>query len=853
MYRLKIRNEIASIESQKTGFCDSLNEGTEATLFFGSTGGGKTALIEFLLGKSLTINLRFGNPYLDSTSTNIGNGPDSKTREIITHISDANQLYIDTPGFHDTDGEYAEIKNHYAIENILQCKKIKGFKIGLVMAKSILFYEALRNKDFISFVKSIKNFLPKLGSTDRMNEAFIVITKTEKRTTTNDVIKAWSSVIKENNFDSREQAFFENIIDNRKIALFPLPEEPYIDGDIYHNPKSHESILQLIKHSAYIPLEIQDFKKFNLSLALDGEVVKDINMAKIKVSTQIDQLISAIKNYQQEVLIALPTRLLLTSDYERQKKVLKDYSTNFEKFCTSPANHYKIPPNQLFYIQAMSHFHETPELINDLCELDYSIKFMKKFTGFDETLININDLKDQISNMLHEIIVANNWKICITNSYKTLFQSFKNDPHTQKKSIDTLLKNNAAARDLFENNWDQKIVLSKLTNQCSLSEKDGKEILELASLNEDNVLRKLAKFITQNQELQYHRCKITGSEPNISQISFENENLNECEEIAIYGRFGIKIDKSLETELRGKNLVMIAPIIKVIGEQKIILSGKDAQEHSILQANDGQDGQAGNIGESSGSFFAYSYNAGNTLTILADGGKGSAGQDGGKGENGKKGEPDDGSMLQSSYNDVTYSKKFLHEKPEGITYNWYQVNKYSDNGEPGTQGSNGLTGGEGGKGGVMGKVDFITLVPEEVSFTSSTLDGLDGRNGAPGKGGEGGQHGDATEGIWHYPECTTIFSFVCRLWSPEGYWELNHEPTPQISQKAPALNGETGSNIPFHKSSDPIYKPEIFKEKHKEEYVKFILEEENNSFFEFYQDNTSETCINSVDNQYSCF
>lgn len=851
MYHLKIRNEVEKIESQSSEFCNSLSEAIEGILFLGSTGGGKTTLIEFLLGEKLVINIEYGNPYLESSSNNIGSGPNSTTREIMVYKSQDNQLYIDTPGFSDTYGEYTAIKNYFALENILQCKDIKGFKFGFVLAKSVLFYEAIRNKDFIDFVKSIKSFIPSFGSTEWMNQAFIVVTKTEKRTTTNDVIKALSNAIKENNLDSKEQAFFQNIIENRKIALFPLPEEPYESGTPFHNPDANEHIIQLIRQSSYIPLAKQDFKEFNLSLSLNGEVLKDISIAKGEISSQISPLMSAIKDYQQKILTALPSNSFITlhfeKNYEKQKKVLVNYLNNFEKLCTSP--------EEEFYTLAMRHFNGTKELVTNLCELDYSIKFMKKFTAFDDNLININDIKDKFKDIIRETIVTYNWKLCTLNSYKTFFQSFKKDTHTQQKSIDTLLKNNADARTFVKNlfdNTDKKLVLSQLIDQCQISKQEGQEIKELASSNEKSALNKLATFLTNKEQLQYHRCKITGNEPSIMEIAFDHNYLSECEEIAIYGRYGIKIDQSIETPLRGKNLVMIAPVIEIVGDQKIILSGKEGKAHSVSQANEEKDGLAGNPGESSGSFFGYShYKQGGLLTLHAEGGKGADGQNGGNGKVGKKGVQDDGYELQSYESDLVYSKKLLHDKLEGMTYNWYKVTRFSDHGKPGTRGGDGKSGGEGGKGGLEGQVDFKVLNPNSLEKCDYVINkGLNGKNGIPGKGGIGGQHGDALQGVWHYPECTPIF-FFCGLWRPNGYWE--DKPTPQTSNKAAAAMGESGSSFCFNKSNHPIPKDEILSEKHKAEYVKFILDQENNNVYEFYEENTVSTCDFSIDNQYTCF
>lgn len=845
MYHLKIRNEVEKIELQKNEFCNSLSGMTVGTLFLGPTGSGKTTLIEFLLNKLLIIDVKHGNPCLNSLSNNIDNGPNSKTKEIVIYSTDDNQLYIDTPGFRDTYGEYTEIGNYIAIENIFQCRNIKGFKIGLILPKSVLFYETNRNRDFINFIKAIKNFMPTIGSKPWINEAFIVVTKTEKRTTTDDVIKALASAIKENNLNSNEWEFLDNIINNKKVTLFPLPEEPYNVGGTFKNQEASENIAQLIKQSTYIELKKEDLKKFDLSLTFDGEVLKDISIAKNEIINQIKVVVSEIRDYQQKIIAAFPTNSFNVANYKIKKKNLENYLSNEKTYCDSS--------ERIIYNLVMDHFDGSRKLIDIFCELDYSIKFMKKIKSFNEGLIDTNDIKNQFHDAIRPVIAIYNWKICTSNSYKALFHFFKKDVNTHKKSIDTLLEHGYDIINLFDYTRDRKDVLLQLFNRCSTIKEEVEGLLELTFLNESNAMNRLAEFVTRKDQLGYNECKITGNVPRVSQISFDSDELVLCEEIAIYGRYGIRIDESIERELRGKNLIMIAPTIKVIGDQKIILSGIAGKNHTVLEANEGKDGLAGNVGKSSGSFWGYCYNKiGDMLKIEAEGGQGGDGQNGSKGEDRKKSAADKGYMLGSDRSDLVYSKKLLHDKLEGVTYNWYKVTRFSDNGEPGVKGGDGRTGGEGGKGGFSGRIDFRVLNTDGFEKHIFIVnDGINGKNGNPGKGGKGGEHGDAVQGIWHYPECTPVF-FFCKLWSPQGYWEEGHEPELRVSQKAIASDGEPGSAISFHKSNNPIKKAEILYEEHKVEYMSFMLSE-NSDVFEFYESNVLTTCNIIEDGYYSCF
>lgn len=833
MPHLKIRKEIENIESSKDDFCNSLTSPVEGTIFLGGTGGGKTTLIEFLEGKELIVKEKYSNLYLASSSNQINNGPHSVTDRIIVSLSHNGNLYIDTPGFWDTYGEYNQIKNIHAIESILNCPNIRGLKLALVIPKSFIFYEGNRGLDFTNYIKSIRNFIPNFGDQKWLNQAFIIVTKTEERTSTDDAIRAITAAIEENHMEDGERSFFKSLLGNKKVVLFPLPSSSYTVDTPYQNKEILNDILELVEETNYVAVTKQDFRSLDLHISLQGNIVADIMAAKKLIEVKLNETNHESQEYQKDFIATLPTNNFTVAKYKKSESLLEDYFNNPLKFCS--------PKENSLFIEAMQHLKGVKESSTLLCELDFSLKYLERFIHKGLDIFNAKHEIDEAQEIIGIMKDTWSWAICSTTIFNKFFRSYKEaEASSSQYNLEMLLKNQAATFKYFQLGQNKNVIISNLLDECTTSDQSKLNLMKLASSVENNFLNLLADFIIKKHTTYHEACHIKGLILKTSQIASHIAELSSCKEITMFGVCGIIVDKSVE--LYGKNFYMIAPIVSVIENQKIVLDGENGVNYTIL-ANPGMNGNAGETGKSAGSFFGYCYSIDDgVLTVTANGGKGADGQNGGAGIDGRKGNP----ASEASMYDLPHTEQFLHEYNKTAqntvaSFYWYQITKFSDAGTPGKNGRNGKSGGEGGKGGLAGIVDF-EIFNNKDHFISIAEKGANGRNGPPGAGGEGGEHGDAIQGTWYFPKCSGYISILCWLNKPAGYWAEGKEPAHVNSKLPRSSNGEQGSVIPVIKSIQPekvfVGSVDIVKEKIRKDYIEFLFKDSNsNSILDFYKNN----------------
>lgn len=860
-YTLNIRKKIAEIELANNDPCTSLNQTAKATIVLGSTGSGKTTILEFLSDKELTVEVKYGNPYLDSKSSQIGHGGEAKTDRVMIHTFADNQVFIDTPGFGDTRGEYTEIKNHIAIRNVVECSKIEGVRMIFVVPKSVIFYEANRGSDLIKFIKSVRNFIPDFSAKKWIDQTFIVVTKTETRTTTSHAIEAIKDGIEDIKegmiLTTEERQFFKYLMDNQKVKLFPMPREPYKAGEIFQNIELRNDILNFIKQTPTVKISKDDFSK-EFQLSSQGEIVDDFSAAKESFVKQCNLKKDYITEQIKSSIQVFPKQEFSIKEYNQEKKILENYINNFNKICEGKSSTIPLKEN------SPNNFNEIEELISIFCELDFSANFFKKYTSNRESLFTIESEGEKLLDIIGQLKTYYEWMICTTNAYKSFFYFLApKDNQCEANSIDEILRRNKDPYKFFEYP-DELSIRNSIIEGCAKAE----NIQEAANIRrkldvlreghqETNSLDKLIKLvnsIAMEESPQYQNCTIKGFIPKILQHVVDNPALSNCKEIAIYGVYGIQIAGPLELE--GKNLIMIAPHIKVVGNQSIKLNGIVGARHSHLEDDNGKDGAAGNVGENGGSLYGYCFNIiGGKLTVSSRGGDGSDGQNGGNGKNGLKGK----AATMAHLKDVKLwaidkGEAVLMKKVDHQNWNWYTKIRCADTGEEGEEGGKGGTGGEGGKGGLPGEIDFQikgAVTDKGMYFSSTMTKGKQGQNGEPGKGGEGGAHGDAICYLVEYVD-TNYFPYFMNpaygyhyamgqvpkdiyrkklelpkldeLDAPNTY---NNMQYPSLIKHEKAANGDFGGNDPVNKSKAPSALKNIKKEEHIKEYTNFILKAEN--------------------------
>ena len=263
----------------------------------------------------------------------------------------------------------------------------------------------------------------------------------------------------------------------------------------------------------------------------------------------------------------------------------------------------------------------------------------------------------------------------------------------------------------------------------------------------------------------------TGHVVVLSQIERLDDSLY-FDQLIIEATGKVYIDRSL-TDFHGKNVLIKAPLIEVVGAQTIDISGRDAGDWDPPKAGlgaqpdavtgkdgkhgvPGDDGEHGKAGESGGNLYVLAgkvIGAAN-LTVISNGGDGGNAQMGGDGENGNAGE--DG-------------KKGDPQRPPWYHFTIHYLNV--DRGGKGGAGGKGGDGGGGGKGGLPGhegRIDIELIEDRQpVSVRMTREKGMLGQAEDGGKAGLGGKPGKdgIDKAVW------------CNGWCGEGEGVAQYKET----------------------------------------------------------------------------
>lgn len=279
--------------------------------------------------------------------------------------------------------------------------------------------------------------------------------------------------------------------------------------------------------------------------------------------------------------------------------------------------------------------------------------------------------------------------------------------------------------------------------------------------------------------------EIFGSHVRVAKVLDQiKANVGDLQEIRFLGIDVLHVDVNFAQNIfHGKNLFVLANLVKVHGNVEWDVSGNDsankyssnAQQNSDGNGNDGNDG---NAGESGGNFFLFCneiVNASN-WSVKSNGGRGSAGQDGGDGRNGIDGETftlsdivrinhhkfgtQISSVVQETGNHsvdqyITYwSYQYQNDRGSVLTYYSDDERKFKIfkgntqriyslllvEGVNGTIGKNGGRLGLGGEGGHPGELKF-SKVDSKSEYTNVKTESRRGEFGRDGHGGFYGKQG----------------------------------------------------------------------------------------------------------------
>jgi len=192
-----------------------MDQGSQAIFVVGDTGAGKSTFINYMTGQRLTIKKSeyMNSYYLENAGSNsvtIGHDFKSKTKMPAFVTDEDGNMYIDTPGFEDTEGFKANIINAMILKRILNMFSKK--KVVLLIEEKNLFVN--RGQEFRSNLIKIKSIF---GS--ECGDYMIVISKASQKMDHKAYMK---KIIEDDNSvaSNKNRKYFMNIIENSSVEPF---------------------------------------------------------------------------------------------------------------------------------------------------------------------------------------------------------------------------------------------------------------------------------------------------------------------------------------------------------------------------------------------------------------------------------------------------------------------------------------------------------------------------------------------------------------------------------------------------------------------------------------------------------
>ena len=368
----------------------------ESVITIGSTGAGKTTLIEFLTGKSLKVvplaNRREQYAF-ESSSGNIGEGHVSKTLFPKSYIDQKNSIiYWDVPGYDDSHGPEYEILNEISINSIFKSSK----QIKVIMAVEESHLLSNRGQTFIDFMRRISQMFQNINYI--AYSIVFVLTKAHNILNIPNEIQniANSLSVKDNLIKD----FLIDLINNAKFEKFGAPQK---DTGEYSNPKEVDTILKAIQNRK--PLLNSDV---NFSISSKAEVF-------------LLKALSCLQNIVNEILKNLK-KIILNKIYsynlDQLLEIYQDLSFGEELI----ENTYQF----ICFLNYLSIFNEVR--LSDIAHLNHIYQnIMKNFIGkfllhYDIDKTQITSFFDILSDVENQIDIRRK-----NNEFNdNLFEIFKN-------------------------------------------------------------------------------------------------------------------------------------------------------------------------------------------------------------------------------------------------------------------------------------------------------------------------------------------------------------------------------------------------------------------------------------------
>ncbi|XP_065349332.1 uncharacterized protein LOC135945516 [Cloeon dipterum] len=601
----------------------------EIVMFVGATGVGKSTLSKFVRkDDSLTIqeNDQFDCIFTDNEHR-VGSNDSMTSKTLYPNVdldNETNILLVDMPGFQDTRSPEFDLVSTFFSKKIVD--NVKRLKVVVVENYANL----LLNNQRSAFTTAIKNTASLLKGNVAAFRASVGLIVTKVDTRRNDVhvvnsVRVFLQRTREHfrsRNDSRDESeLVDSILQGELIAIFRRPEEVGDPWELETLKKNYVELRQLI----FEKLEFSaPLKKLHFSLVPETKTfVKD-------------------KRILQNTLARVNRGLNL---------ILQRVGASFRSAVNDD-----FRPDEAFVNEAMNYSSkvqlavdqmDTPAKLDSLCRaLHVSVRqtfwadleiTMQQIAFFDEVLDkNDSSAESMLAKWKEQFRDEVRSVRSILSLYSSLVSDFDSYPiHT----ADAAAKLHKLA-----------LSFSRFKSQLKTLGFSNKTVRAASSVLTDDSSTQLkwslqkfiATFAENNSTFREYRNIGTfeGRYITLSRIAQRMELSRDLNTFCVVATRKIFIDCDLHLE--DVHLVLIAPVVQVIGDRSIRLTGSDGAPHSAAKASNatffwsreqGRAGAAGNPGFRSGDFHLLAVEVENAhlLRVSSRGGGGGQGQTGGDG------------------------------------------------------------------------------------------------------------------------------------------------------------------------------------------------------------------------------
>ncbi len=241
-------------------------------------------------------------------------------------------------------------------------------------------------------------------------------------------------------------------------------------------------------------------------------------------------------------------------------------------------------------------------------------------------------------------------------------------------------------------------------------------------------LKKILTVLTENLDIKCpdgENMLARGMSIKLSEV-IHHSCWSDSKSIKIFALKSVTIDNDIEKAEKVERLTIIAPIWRIYGQRKFILTGEEGEAYDEAAPNakdtsqPGLDGKGGRPGGPGGSFVGIgeTFVNGHQLEIVSNGGRGGSGQRGGNGAKGKNGTTPELQLLECytrfKVTQLHIYKGCINDLLDGkYEYSWRKVESHNEelfvHGTKAVRPGNGGNGGNAGARGLPGNVELIEL------------------------------------------------------------------------------------------------------------------------------------------------